>query len=295
MFALALVWMVERFCHKQTRGFTLLKIASDSAMLATDEIDFWSPEKRSEIDAILTQSFTFLNSGGQCYAFVSQDGKTILKLFKHHHIRMWNFLNRIPFPRLFHASIRTLLEKKIHQSPQFFESCTIAYEHFRERSALIYLHLNKTRHFKKKLSIIDKLGITHLIDLDTTDFALQKRVELSHNKFKDLIQNHDFDTAKACIDSAIALIIERSQKGIVDRDPNMRRNIGFLGTQAVEIDLGSFTRIAPIEDPDLYQKEVQLRTQKFYRWLSKHEETLAQYLEEKTLSLSNSYPSSKIN
>lgn len=264
-------------------------------MLETDETASWSLDKRSEIDAILSQSFTFLDSGGQCYAFVSQDGKTILKLFKHHHIRMWNFLNRITFPHLLHASIQALLEKKIHQSPQFFESCTIAYKHFKERSALIYLHLNKTRYFKKKLSIIDKLGITHLIDLDTTDFALQKRVELSHYKFKTLIQNHDLDSAKACIDSTIALIIERCQKGIVDRDPNMRRNIGFLGTKAVEIDLGSFTQIRPMNEPDFYQEEVRLRTQKFYRWLYKHDEILAHYLEEKTSSLSNNCLSSKIN
>jgi hypothetical protein len=251
-----------RFCHRQTRGFTLLKISSDSPVASHEEID-------TELETVLNQPFSFLSSGGQCYAFLSEDKTTVIKFFKHHHIRMWNWLNRIPLP-----FVRKILEQKKHQSPQFFESCRIAYEDFKERSGLIYLHLNKTRCFHRPLKIIDNLGIAHLIDLNSTDFALQRYAELSHRKFRALIRNRDFDSAKQCIDSLIGLIIERSQKGIADRDFNTRTNIGFLGTQAVEIDLGSFTK----EQQSL---DLAKQTQKFHAWLSKQDPVLADYLAEK--------------
>jgi hypothetical protein len=196
---------------------------------------------------------------------------------------MWNFLNGLPLPRMFHASLKKLLEEKKHQSPQFFESCKIAYEHFKDRSGLLYLHIHKTRCFNKKLKIIDKLGINHLIDLDSTDFALQKRAELSHQKFRTLIKENNLDIAKECIDSILSLIRERCQKGINDRDPNMRRNIGFLNTMAVEIDLGSFTREEPVNDPDCIKEELSKRTGKFRRWLSKHDERLTPYLDQKII------------
>jgi len=265
---------LERFCHTQTRGFSLLKIASDSA-LADEEP---SLEQKAELDAIFNQSFFFLNSGGQCYAFLSEDGKTIIKFFKQHHIRIWNRLSNIPLPQLFKPYLNQLLDKKKHQSPQFFESCRIAYEDFKERSGLIYLHIHKTQCFKKKLQIIDTLGIAHHIDLDSTDFALQKRVELCHSKFKTLIQKNDIPAARQCIDSIRDLIVERSQKGIVDRDFNMRTNIGFLGNQAIEIDLGSFTKEEKGKNPD--REDLRKRTQKFHKWLSKHNQTLSQYLAE---------------
>lgn len=265
---------VERFCHKQTRGFSLLKIASDSP-LACEEL---SLDQKTALDAVFNQPFSFLNSGGQCYAFLSEDRKTIIKFFKQHHIRIWNRLSSIPLPQMFQPYLKRLLDKKTHQSPQFFESCRIAYEDFKERSGLIYLHVHKTQCFKKKLQIIDKLGIAHHIDLDSTDFALQKRVELCHSKFKTLIQENNIAAAKQCVDSIIDLIVERSQKGIMDRDFNTRTNIGFLDNQAIEIDLGSFTKEEKGKNPD--REELMKRTEKFHKWLSKHNVALSQYLAE---------------
>lgn len=256
---------VQRFCHHQTRGFTLLKIASsEDASKPPVAVD-------AEIEHMLDQPYTFMSSGGQCYAFVSQDQKYVLKFFKQHHIRMWKWLNRLPLPN--HLR-KKLLDEKTHQSPQFFESCTIAYEEFKERSGLIYLHLHRTAHFKKKLRIVDPLGITHTIDLDQTDFALQWRAELCYRTLKTLIRENRLEAAKQCIDSILALIEERAGKGIVDRDFNMRTNIGFLGTYAIEIDLGSFSKGPPVPET----------TRKFHTWLSKHSGELAAYLNERTQS-----------
>lgn len=273
-----LFFAVGRFCHKQTRGFTLLKIASDSPVASEEETASWPVEQKAALHAILEQPFFFLSSGGQCYAFVSADGKTVIKFFKHHHIRMWNRLNNLRLPRFLQRPLDKTLEKKKHQSSWIFESCRIAYKNFKERSGLIYLHLHKTNSFKKKVKIIDNLNIAHLIDLDTTDFVLQQRAELSHRTLKRLIQDNRLEEAKQCIDSVLALTIERVKKGIIDRDPNMRTNIGFIGTYAIEIDIGSFTKKIDRIHEDNFQMELFTNTAKFHTWLNKRNTLLADYL-----------------
>ena len=284
-----LVVGVERFCHKQTRGFNLLKIASESPKAEISEIDTWPFERKQALEASLNQRFFFLDSGGQSYAFLSQDGKTIIKFFKQHHLRNWKRLNALPLPKVLHKWKRTILKKNRHQSPLFLESCKIAYQDFSERTGLIYLHLNQTTCFKKKIEIVDRLGIVHYVDLDTTDFALQKKAELCHPKLRKLIFENNLDTAKECIDSLLELIIERFEKGIHDRDPNIRRNVGYIGTQAIEVDLGSFTYEQTLKNPQLLYKQLIDTTHKLQQWLFKEKPELSVYLANKLELLYRAY------
>ncbi|HEY2810445.1 MAG TPA: hypothetical protein VGJ00_03540 [Rhabdochlamydiaceae bacterium] len=277
-------WAVERFCHKQTKGFSLLKIASSSSRSAACEIASLPSENKKELDALLDQTYLFLGNGGQCYVFLSQDGKAVIKLFKQHHIRQWQLLHNIPLPRALHPLREKLLKKKSHQSPLFFKSCALAYEKFKERTGLIYLHLNRTNYFNKNLKIIDPLGIAHFIDLDATDFAIQKRIVPSHVHFRKLIRENNLDEAKRCIESLFELIRERNQQGIADRDPNIRRNIGFICAHAIEMDLGSFTEDEDKKSRDRQSQHLARQMQKLQRWLSKENRELSLYFSEKLKS-----------
>src|SRR5438445_301873 len=80
----------ERFCHKQTRGFAL------SNIFPKEELEWPEQEISQEIKTLLSQPFTFLESGLECYAFVGEDGETVLKLFKHHHLRQAEWLTCLP-------------------------------------------------------------------------------------------------------------------------------------------------------------------------------------------------------
>ncbi len=247
------------------------KIPSDSLL----------PDKeRAQLDAIFSQPFYFLARGGQSYAFISQDQTVILKFFKNHHIRFWNFLKQIPLPSAFENFRQQILKKKFHQSPAFFESCKISYFEFRQRTGLIYLHLHKTDCFKRKLTLIDNLGIVHQIDIDSTPFALQKKAEFTSPKLKALIQGKGLATAKLCVDSLLSLIVERCQKGIADRDPNFRRNIGFIDNQAVEIDLGSYSKDESLKNPENLERELVDKTRKLRHWLYEKNPELSLYLSE---------------
>ena len=281
MLFIAIFFGVERFCHKQTNGFQMHKIASVHDAESCDQIYSLSSEAQAELRATFSQPFYFLGSGGQCYAFLSEDGKTVLKFFKNHHIRLWKFLSRISLPAGLDGYRQHILHKYLHQSPAIFESCKISYLEFKEHTGLLYLHLNKTDYFKKTLTIIDKLGIAHQIDLDASDFALQKKAEFTNPKLKKLIKQKKLDEAKQCIASIVDLIAERCRKGIRDRDQNIRRNFGFIGNQAIEIDLGSYTKDESLKSPEVFRTELLDKTEKFKQWLGRRNPELSLFLTER--------------
>lgn len=237
----------------------------------------------TEIEDLFKQKFRFLGRGGQCFAFISEDGLTVIKFFKQHNIRYWNWLNQNTFPSSIDHLRQKILKKHRHRSPQFFESCKIAYEEFKDRTGLLYLHLNNTDCFTREVTIVDRQGIAYKIDPNTTRFALQKRAKPSHKKLKQLIKEGNIVEAKQCIDSVLNLIKERTQKGIKDRDPNIKRNFGFIGNQAIEIDLGSFTKTDKVYP---LKEELTEKTHKFKKWLNKRSGELAAYLSERIETIS---------
>lgn len=273
----AIVIGIERFCHKQTEGFRLHKIVSSLSFDPRWEVPSLSEEEAKRVDEILSQKFTFLGSGGQAYAFLSEDKKTVLKLFKLHHLRSWSWLHKMPLPGPF----AKYLCKREEKLPMFFTSCKIAMQDFRDRTGMIYLHLNKTSHLKRKLTLIDKLGITHKIDLDTTEFALQEKAELAYPRLKRLKAEGDIESAKQSIDSLLSLIVERCQRGIQDRDPNIRRNIGFLGNKAIEVDLGSFSREEFLKNSFAYKPILYYSSLDLKHFLEKHFPELIPYVDER--------------
>ncbi|NGX48394.1 MAG: hypothetical protein K1000chlam3_01785, partial [Chlamydiae bacterium] len=106
-----------------------------------DEIPKGS-EETSAIAPILLQRFTYLGEGSQTYAFVSEDGTTVLKVFKARHEK----------PYKFSRYIRHLGRKDWEQSRQkwkikFQETSRrykTAFVHLKEETGLIFLHFQKT-------------------------------------------------------------------------------------------------------------------------------------------------------
>lgn len=255
---------IERFCHKKTGGFQISKIESDHVFNPQWATPIPSDQDQQHILTLLDQRYTFFRYGGQAYVFLSDDGKTVLKLFKQHHLRVPAWIKTFPLPKTFKRIRNKWVRRQEDKFNLFFNSCKIAFDDFRDYTGLIYLHLNPTDYLNQQMTIVDKLGIEHKIDLDHTDFALQHRAKLPKKHFRSLRKKNDFESAKKSLDSLIDMIVERSQKAIADRDPNIRRNCGFFGEQAVEIDLGSYTRSQTLKIPfmckaDIYQKSLELR------------------------------------
>ena len=267
---------VERFCHSQTEGFAMTKILPMHPPTSSTPLSVLSEEERKEVEAILSQPFYFLGKGGQSFAFLSEDGKVVLKFLKKNHVRMWEFLKSFTLPSFLDLYRQKILRDTHHKSPFFLRSCKISYEDFKEGTGLIYLHMQKTDYFPKKLTIIDKLGIAHKVDMDSIEFALQAKAERVQPVLKRLIEENETSSAKECLTSLLELIVERCNKGIHDRDPNLKTNFGFIGHKAITIDIGSFSKVDPasVNVPLILASQ----TEKFKEWLIRKNTELADHL-----------------
>jgi hypothetical protein len=253
--------LVERFCHSVTEGFRPHKILSTLSF----NPDYATPPATDAIRQLLAQPFYFLGSGGQCYAFESKDKKSILKVFKHHHMRPESFFNRA---------------EKQERLRSIFLSFKLAYDRFQERTGLLFLHLNKTDDLQQTLTLFDAIGIAHAFDLDNLEFALQKKATLAYPHIAACMQRGDLESAKASVQSLIELMVERSRAGLADRDPIVKRNFGFIGNRAVEIDLGSFYEDPMLTSPPAYKKQLLYESFRFKQRIQKRHPELYPFLEE---------------
>lgn len=268
--AILLFCGTERFCRMQTEGFQVIKTRAvldyhpgwDNAPLSFHE--------QEEIDHILSQPFYFLGSGVQSYAFISKDRKTVLKLFKHYH--MWphtQLLKELSLPFGFDHLREKVIQERQRRVSFIFDSSKIAYEKCLEETGVFYLHLNASSTFKRSLTIFDKLGIQHELELDNTPFILQKKAEPILSRISELMKKKKEEEAKKCISTFLHLIYHRCQKGILNTDRKICRNIGYVEDQAIHIDIGSFMQFTASPTPQSIHDEVVRETLEFKEWLRK--------------------------
>ncbi len=224
-----IVWLVAHFCHLQTDGFSLSKVAVylpyGSDPLPLDE----------QLD--LTQPFTYLAKGGQCYVFASEDGKSVLKLFRSSRLGLLS-----AFPSLFPKA----LAKEKQQLEETLESVELAATRLTEETGLLFAHLKSDRCELPYLKIIDKLGITHTIDPMKTPFFIQKRALPVKEALLSWKLEGNLDAAREGMASLAQLIQLERDKEISDGDPNLSKNFGFCGERALQIDVGRFGKEASL-------------------------------------------------
>jgi len=228
-----LIYGLPKFVHPKTDGF---KIANIHSHLPSDtRFDIVGVPERSALESHLCGPYTYLGSGGQCYAFVSADGKTVLKLFKHHLRRVHPLMAALPLPQKYaesRAAHRASREKKLLRD---FTSYKLAFERLPEITGLLYVQLNKTMEESLPIEIVDKIGISHTVDLGQVEFVLQRRAHLAYDY---LDQCPDIETAKHALSSLCTLIASRYHEGIYDEDAKIHRNFGFIDGKAMVIDVG---------------------------------------------------------
>ncbi len=226
LFCLAL-FGIERFCHHQTFGFALKNIYS--------ERDYGIQSPMQDIDpSVFSQPFFLFAHGLECYAFVSEDQQFVLKFFKHHHVREAELLHKL-FPVSSTAELVRAKEKRLVDG---MASINLAYNELKEETGLVFVHLQKTQGKLPLVTLVDTSQIRHTVKLDDVHFVLQKKAELVASTFERL----DHKKRQECLSSLVRLVARRAKKGISDRDPTLMRNYGFVGTHAIIIDTGSFSK-----------------------------------------------------
>ena len=80
------------FCEAQTKGFRLQEILSDIPNNPSWDVEPLLAEQQKEVVQNLNQKFHYLGSGNQSHAFLGEDGKTVLKFFRHNDLSLMKIL-----------------------------------------------------------------------------------------------------------------------------------------------------------------------------------------------------------
>lgn len=269
-----LFWGVDRFIHRSARGAPGDILMHDARpeweLLSLQEGDF------ATLAPILHQTFTYFNKGSQSYVYLSEDGQYVLKFLKQNKWRPKTVLAYLPFAwnRIYKKQC-ALYEKR----ERTFAAIKTALEHFQEKTGILYAHLNCTSQLHQKIHLIDRKGKEHWVDLDNTSFLVQRRAQLIYPRIDALMIEGQSEKAKEMISSVFALLAFLGEQGVVDNDPILRKNFGFLGDEAVQIDIGRM-RIDPMRIQGAqYRGELASITHSFKVWIAKNHPSLLSHFE----------------
>ena len=270
------------FAEFQTQGFRYYHLISNLPHDPRWEMPSLEPDQLGEINQRLDQPFTFLGSGGWCYAFLGQDQKTVIKFFKHSHLYPKNILKDFSFQKLLMKSPES---NRYYFHPFNFTSCKLLYTHLQEQSGIYYLHLNKTTDIHPTITLYDNIGVRYTIDLNQTEFIVQEKAELIFSHIQKLTEQEDPTQAYQAVDAMVDCLLLMYQKGLRDTDNGLRNNFGFIGDQPVTIDLSSWVFDETIKQPSHYKKEVIIKTRRLSRWLEKYHPHLHEHLENRLCNI----------
>jgi hypothetical protein len=274
LFALAFLYspfLIQRF----TLGFHPAKLHPRLSTRAEWNGPPLTRDKEAEIVRILDQPFTYFNLGSQCYVFESQDKKHVLKLFRYNRSRFsWIHYLKMGFHRTAQQRVKSSFSTKIDKT---FQACSMAYRDVPECTQLVYVHLNPCGSLPE-VSLSDPVGRKWTLPLGEYRFALQRKVAPFKATLIQLNESKKMDEMKQLLDSFLALMIERTSKGIRNSDHNLWPNFGFLDGKAVEIDCGNYRKCPELSHfPEMRIHEMERYTTPLFLWLYKHAPEYAHY------------------
>ncbi|GAB4190320.1 MAG: hypothetical protein Tsb0015_11470 [Simkaniaceae bacterium] len=240
---------------RRTKGFSLNKIVSSYPPNA-----IWQTKPPDNLEEIFSGPFYYLGSGKECYAFVSENNQYVIKFFKQKHMRIKHPLNVFSFIPSIQQYVAEKQKKHASLRNKMFQSYWIAFHELPEETGVIFLHLSKTHNLKRKGLFYDQNKHPFVLDLDQMEFLIQRKAEPVFTAIADFYQRGEEIKTKQVLQNILALIIERCKKGIGDEDMNCERNLGVVGTKAMEIDVGEFYQGFPITEPSLLKKELEKAT-----------------------------------
>lgn len=246
-------------------------------------------EEEAVVDAALKQPFHYIGKGAQSYAFVSDDGKYVLKFFKFKHLRPSWFVDSLPSI----GFLKTYKEKQqFRKQKKFFgvfQSYKLAYDVDREESGLHFLQLNVTGNPKREVTVYDKLGLKHVIPLETIPFLLQDRGETLRTIIGQHLANGEVEEAKQRFGLILDMYAREYNKGIYDHDHGVMQNTGFIGERPFHLDVGKLYREESMRDRAVAKKDALGVTEKMNEWTAKnfpaYKSEIEAYLNEKIRSL----------
>ncbi len=227
-------------------------------------------EQLQDIKKILSQPYKYIGKGAQSYAFQSLDHLYVLKFFKFKHLTPNWFVELFPpFPPFstYRENQAIRKRKKLYS---VFEGYHLAYETHQEASGLIYIHLNSTHDLQQHVTVIDKIGLKRIIDLDAMPFILQYKAKTTRQLIVEALTQDNVGQVEYYIRQIIDLYLAEYQKGIYDKDHGVMHNTGFIGLAPIHLDVGKLVKEKLLAEPAIWQKDLEHVAWKFHTWFKHH-------------------------
>lgn len=217
-----------------------------------------------EIKWLYDQNFKFLGKGRQSFAFVSSDGKTVLKFFNKNYFQM-------PWYSSFLTNEEAEKKKRETRKKYFSEGYVIAEKYLPEQTGLLYVHYGSTKNLPK-VCVQDQANRNFTIDLNHVPFILQRRGEPLFSSLEKIYENEGAFALFGAIDQFLSIIQLRISMGIGDGDHHIEHNYGMLDGKPFHLDPGRLYK-RDFSDKNALAHEWWVGTHELKKWLkTKHPE-----------------------
>jgi len=267
--------LIGKSWHWAKDGFNLLRL--QSAFLPVVESSPVDPVVNSALD----QPYSYMGRGRQCYAFMSRDGRYVLKLPRLDQFGLPFWLRSLSFPFL--ESYREGKRAYMLQRCQFtMNSFQIAFSELQRETSVLYLHVNQTDSFHRLIQITDRIGRTYQLNLDKTLFILQEKTELMMPLVQQAIKKGDRKEAERILNAFLEVLESRSRKGIFNKDPTFLENFGFDGKKGIQVDIGGFYHKPGYEGQMAFEKSLSETAAHVHNWLAETNRDLQAWFDLRT-------------
>ncbi|MDB6081507.1 MAG: hypothetical protein JWO53_779 [Chlamydiia bacterium] len=274
---------------RRADGFAIDKIHSNLPYNPDWDIPV-TQEQIETANEILKQPFHYLARGFQCYAFESADHKYVLKFFRHQRLRLPEIveaLPNLPFIKEFKERKAIDFQKRMLY---LFVGIKVGFELAPEETALIFVHLNKTKNQHGTVHIIDRAGWKHVVEMDNVEFMLQPKAMHIKPTIEKLMAEGKVDEAKMRLHQIFDLLVTCAKKGVHDTDGALIRknNLGFLDDRAIYIDSGKLVYKDSIKMKECFAKDLK-RLNPLRMWLEEKYPSLVSYFDEEKMKAINAF------
>lgn len=177
----------------------------------------------------LSQHFSYLDRGHQSFAFVSADQKYVLKFF---YVRDLKSFSLLPSPS---EEALTKSQKKLDM---VLEGYQVAFEKDRDNCGLLYVQLAPNPDLNLMVTVNDRFGIPHEVNLSKVPFVIQQKVIPTRNMIKSYLDKGDSTQTIEYLKKIADMYKDSYSRGIYDRDRNVIDNTGFIDGRVIRIDAG---------------------------------------------------------
>ncbi len=268
-----------RLYFRLTAGFTIANITSDFTFQPQWQVRPLQAEEQVELESALNQTYYYLGKGCQSYVFGSQDEKYVVKFFKYQRYRLQPWLAYFPPLPAIVKYREQKRDKKWKKLDGFVQSWKVAFENLKEETGLVFVHLNKTTDLQRQLTIYDKIGQPHLVELDQMEFCVQRRAQLLCDALLAYQAKGNLVGAQQLIRQLLNMILSEYARGFADNDHALMQNTGVVQGKPVHIDVGQFVYDEAVKQPAVFHQELFTKTYKFKLWLLENYPEVGDYLE----------------